>query len=67
MMNGRGVIRRCGYEPKQRTLIVPFVLSESADKAIGTEAPNFLLMEPKTGVKVGLKDYCEGASATLVM
>ncbi|GAX76118.1 hypothetical protein CEUSTIGMA_g3561.t1 [Chlamydomonas eustigma] len=34
---------------------------------IGTDAPNFNLLEPKTGAKVDLKEYSTGATATLLM
>eukprot|EP00195_Chlamydomonas_chlamydogama_P009376 CAMPEP_0202913810 /NCGR_PEP_ID=MMETSP1392-20130828/61537_1 /ASSEMBLY_ACC=CAM_ASM_000868 /TAXON_ID=225041 /ORGANISM="Chlamydomonas chlamydogama, Strain SAG 11-48b" /LENGTH=242 /DNA_ID=CAMNT_0049605221 /DNA_START=62 /DNA_END=790 /DNA_ORIENTATION=- len=43
------------------------VLSESADMAIGTQAPDFELVEPKTGQKIKLSSFSKGASATLVM
>ncbi len=43
------------------------VLSESADMAIGTLAPEFELMEPNQGQPLSLYEYVNGANATLVM
>lgn len=43
------------------------VLSESADMAIGTKAPDFSLVDAKTKTTIRLSEHTKGAKASLVM
>ena len=43
------------------------VLSESADMAIGSKAPNFSLVDAKTKKFITLMEHTKGSKASLVM